>query len=151
MVGLRVGRTLRRAVVMVSVMAAGVAVAGVSAASGPAVSIRGITSVRLDRHFNYVVSGTATTDANHLVAWEQYVKGGGCASTFAGESSRALVQPPAKYQTTLWLNTSVSGKFSLTAQLGAQQLGVHGVCVYLINLSTGHTFAESGRFWKVHR
>lgn len=108
--------------------------------SGPAKNAMGTD-------FNYVISGSAGGPANRVVAWEQYNKLGGCSPTFAGESVRAEFQPSSVYELTVWTNAAVSGAYSVTAAFGADNLGVHGVCAYLINYTTGQTYAHAGAFW----
>ena len=108
--------------------------------SGPATNKMGM-------NFNYVFTGTAGGPANRVVAWEQYYKQGGCAATFAAESVRAIFQPSGVYGLTKWTNEAVSGAYSVTALFGAHNLGVHGVCAYLINYTTGQTYAAAGAFW----
>jgi uncharacterized membrane protein len=44
----------------------------------------------------------------------------------------------------------VSGAYSVTAHFGAAHLGVHGIRAYLINLSTGETYAHAGALWTHH-
>jgi hypothetical protein len=97
--------------------------------------------------FNYVLSGSASGPANRVVAWEQAEKASGCAATFAAEASRALFQPTSIYELTVWTNRAVSGSYSVTAAFGARNLGVHGICAYLINYTTGETYAHAGAFW----
>ena len=40
--------------------------------------------------------------------------------------------------------------YSTVAAFGAQNLGTHGMCAYLINLSTGTTYAHSQVWWNNH-
>jgi hypothetical protein len=133
------------AIVLVAVVAtlalAGPASAGgTMTASGPATNTMGTD-------FNYVLSGTASGPANRVVAWEQAVKANGCAPTFAAEAARELFQPTSLYELTVWTNRPVSGSYSVTAAFGARNLGVHGICAYLINVTTGQTYAQAGAFW----
>src|SRR5262249_40814184 len=37
--------------------------------------------------------------------------------------------------------------YSLVARFGAAHAGVHGICAYLINHRTGHTYAHAGAWW----
>ncbi len=107
--------------------------------SGPATNTMGT-------NFNYVIAGSGGGPANRVVAWEQYSKLSGCAPTFAGEAARAF-HPPSTYGLTVWTSQAVSGTYSVTAAFGADNLGVHGVCAYLINYTTGQTYAHAGAFW----
>jgi hypothetical protein len=63
---------------------------------------------------------------------------------------REFLQPTATYEVTLWTNVAVSGAYSVTAHSGAAHLGVHGVCTYLINLTTGETHSHARAFWTNH-
>ena len=111
-------------------------------------SLSGPSTNKMGVDFNYVIAGTAGGPADRVVAWEQYDKSNGCAPTFAGESVRAVFEPASLYGLTKWTNAAVSGSYSVTAAFGAKNLGVHGVCAYLINYTTGQTYAEAGAFWK---
>jgi hypothetical protein len=51
---------------------------------------------------------------------------------------------------TLFENRNVSHHYSVVEQFGAVHLGKHGICAYLINLSTGDTYAYAGAFWTNH-
>jgi hypothetical protein len=119
-------------------------------AAGGTLRVSGPASNVMGQNFNYVISGIAPALANRVVVWEQDNKASGCAPTFAAESARALLDPTAMYGLTLRSNLAVSGSYSVTARFGAAQLGVHGMCAYLINLATGATYASSGAFWTNH-
>ena len=48
-------------------------------------------------------------------------------------------------------NRSVSNHYSIVEQFGAAHLGEHGICAYLINLTTGDTYAYAAiAFWTNH-
>ncbi len=121
-----------------------------ASASGDTLRLSGPGSNRMGTDFTYVMTGETSGLADHLVAWEQFNKVSGCATTFAAESARALLDPSTLYSLTLWNNQSVSGTYSVTARFGASHLGVHGICAYLIDLTTGETFATAGAFWTNH-
>jgi hypothetical protein len=146
----RLRRVLRFVSVSLAVVGLSVVPLSSASAAGFNLHLSGPTSNKIGTDFEYVISGSADTTANHLVAWEQFNKVSGCASTFAGESSRELLVPSATYELTLWTNEAVSSSFSITAHFGAAHLGVHGICAYLINLSTGETYAAVGAFWTNH-
>ena len=86
--------------------------------------------------------------ANFVVAREQYYPHSGCAATFAAESTRAFL--PSTYRLTPWVDQRVHGNYSITAHFGAANLGKHGMCAYLISLSSGNTHAHGGIFWTNH-
>lgn len=124
-----------------------VVLASPASAGGYSMKVSGPPTNKMGTDFSYVISGTAGGPANHVVAWEQYTKGSGCAPTFAAESVRANFVPSSVYGLTAWTNQSVSSSYSVTAAFGAAHLGVHGICAYLINYTTGATYAEAGAFW----
>jgi hypothetical protein len=137
-----------RSVAALAVLAAGVVLASPASAGAYSMRLSGPATNTMGQDFNYVISGSAGGPADRVVAWEQYDKSNGCAPTFAGESVRAVFQPASLYGLTKWTNQAVSGAYSVTAAFGAKNLGVHGVCAYLINYTTGQTYAEAGAFWK---
>lgn len=116
-------------------------------ASGYSMSLSGPATNTMGSDFNYVIAGVAGGPADRVVAWEQFNRAGGCAPTFAAESFRALFTPASVYELTVWVNQAVSGSYSVTAAFGARNLGVHGVCAYLVNATTGTTYAHAGAFW----
>jgi hypothetical protein len=136
-----------RVVPALVVIAAGVVLASPASAGAYSMRVTGPATNKMGVDFNYVISGTAGGPADRVVAWEQYDRSNGCSPTFAGESVRAVFQPSSLYGLTKWTNAAVSGTYSVTAQFGARNLGVHGVCAYLINYTTGQTYAEAGAFW----
>ncbi len=143
--------TIPRVVVVTAVTVA--SVVGVmpdAQAAGNSLHLSGPASNVMGQNFNYVIRGDATGPANHIVAWEQVNKLSGCATTYAAESTRAILQPASLYGVYLWNNQSVAGSYSVTAHFGAAHLGVHGICAYLIDLSTGATYAYGGAFWNNH-
>ena len=113
--------------------------------SGSSLKLSGPKTNKYGTDFDYTISGTAAGPANYLVAWEQYYPQKGCATTYAAESTRAFL--PSTYGLTLWLNRAVSTSYSARAAFGAAHLGKHGMCAYLINLTTGDTYAYGGAFW----
>ncbi len=141
------GRRAIRAFPALVVVAASLGLAGPASASSYTMRVSGPATNKMGVNFNYVITGTAGGPANRVVAWEQFYKLGGCAPTFAAESVRAIFQPSSVYGLTKWTNQAVSGAYSVTALFGAHNLGVHGVCAYLINYTTGQTYAEAGGFW----
>jgi hypothetical protein len=143
--------TLPRLAIVASVAVMSTAGVMTSAtAAGNSLQLSGPASNVMGQNFNYVISGDATGPANHIVAWEQVNKQSGCATTYAAESTRAILQPAGLYGVYLWDNQAVAGTYSVTARFGAAHLGVHGICAYLINLSTGVTYAHGGAFWTNH-
>jgi len=123
------------------VPAVGVAISNSLHVSGP-------TSNNIGQSFNEQISGHAKGGANFVVAWEQYYPRAGCAATYAAESTRAFL--PSTYGLTLWIDQTVHGKYSIAAHFGAGNLGKHGICAYLINLSSGTTYAHGSIFWTNH-
>ena len=53
----------------------------------------------------------------------------------------------ATYALTLLTDRTVSGKYSVLEQFGAEHAGKHGICAYLISSTTGATYAWGGAFW----
>lgn len=134
------------AILVVAVVAT-LALAGPASAGGNTMTASGPATNTMGSDFNYVISGSASGPANRVVAWEQAEKASGCAPTFAAEAARELFQPTSLYELTVWTNRAVSGSYSVTAAFGARNLGVHGICAYLINYTTGQTYAHAGAFW----
>lgn len=127
------------------------AVTGSASASGSTLHVSGPTSNLMHTNFNESISGFAVSPANYVVAWEQFYKHTtGCASTFAAESTRAFF--PRTWGLTTWLARPVSPghHYSVVAAFGAQNLGTHGMCAYLINLSSGATYAHGQIWWNNH-
>jgi len=133
--------------------AAGVAVPtvlpGTASASTYTLHVSGPISNLMGVNFNETISGVTASPANYVVAWEQFYKHTGCASTFAQESTRAFFS--TTWGLTAWLAKPVSpGHYSAVARFGARNLGTHGMCAYLINISTGTTYAHSSIWWNNH-
>jgi hypothetical protein len=135
-------------------LAAGAAVIGLALvpAMGVAVSnslhVSGPTSNKIGTPFIEEISGHAKGAANFVVAREQYYRHSRCAATYAAESTRAFL--PSTYRRTLWVDQSVHGNDSITAHYGAVNLDTHGICAYLISLSSGNTYTHGGIFWTNH-
>jgi hypothetical protein len=123
-------------------------VPAVAVAVSNSLHVSGPTSNKLGAPFNEEISGYAKGAANFVAAWEHYYPHSGCAATYAAESTRAFL--PNTYGLTLWVDQSVHGKYSITAQFGAANLGKHGMCAYLISLPSGNTYAHGGIFWTNH-
>ncbi len=124
-----------------------IAVCAASAfAAGSSLKLSGAATNVIGHDFNWTISGYAGDDANRVVAWEQYYEQSGCAPTYSAELARE--SQPAKYGLTLWLSKAVHDSYTLVAQFGADNLGVHGICAYLINRANGHTYAHGGGWWR---
>jgi len=119
-----------------------------SHSAGSSLTLSGPKSNTMGADFDYTISGTAISPADYVVAWEQFYPQAGCASTYAAESTRVFL--PNTYGLTLFENRNVSHHYSVVEQFGAVHLGKHGICAYLINLSTGDTYACAGAFWTNH-
>jgi hypothetical protein len=132
-------------------LATGLAVAAThrAGAAGDSIRLSGPASNVMGTNFNYTVSGTASGAANREVSFEQFNKVSGCSPTFAGESAREFLSN-STYEITFWASAAASGAFSATDAFGAAHPGVHGVCAYLINASTGATFAHAQAWWTNH-
>jgi hypothetical protein len=146
--------TIRRralAAALALTLAAGIAVVAShrAGAAGNSVSLSGPASNVMGTNFNYTVSGTASGAANREVSFEQFNKAGGCSSSFAGESAREFLAN-STYEITFWASAAARGSFSATDAFGAAHPGVHGVCAYLINASTGATYAHAQAWWTNH-
>jgi hypothetical protein len=133
---------------VLALLAASVVLASPASAGSYSLKLSGPPVNKMGAAFSYVISGSGGGPANRVVAWEQYYKKSGCAPTFAAESVRAIFQPSSAYGLTSWTNEAVSGSYSVSAAFGASNLGVHGICAYLINYTTGETYAEAGAFWR---
>ena len=143
------GRRSRRLLSIAALTTAALLISGtIALATVNSMRISGPTSNKLGQDFNETITGNATGGANFVIAWEQYYKNAGCASTYAAESTRTY--QGSRYETTLWLDSSVSGHYTRVAEFGAAHAGVHGMCAYLINLNTGVTFAHAGVWWNNH-
>jgi len=141
-------RSRRAQLAAAGALAALALVPAASVATSASLRLSGPTSNKLGQNFNYKITGVATATANFVVAWEQYYPRSGCAATYAAESTRAFL--PGTYGLTLWLDQRVTGHYSLLARFGAANPGKHGICAYLINLSSGNTYAHAGQFWTNH-
>lgn len=119
-----------------------------AAASGDSMNVSGPTSNLMGANFTEVISGDASGPANYVAAWEQFYKHAGCAATFAQESVRSFAS--GTWGLTAWLGRPVAGHYSLPAQFGARNTGTHGMCAYLINASTGTTYAHGSIWWNNH-
>jgi len=126
------------------------AISGSASASGSTLHVSGATSNLMHTNFKETISGFAVSPANYVVAFEQFYKHSGCATTFAAESTRSFF--PRIWGLTNWLARPVSAghHYSVVAAFGAQNLGTHGMCAYLINLSTGATYAHGQIWWNNH-
>jgi hypothetical protein len=115
--------------------------------AGSSLKLAGPRSNKLQTDFKYVISGVAAGAADFVVAWEQLYPRGGCASTYAAESTRAFL--PATYAIALETASPVAqGRtFSLVARFHAVNRGEHGICAYAISLQTGDTYAHAGAWW----
>lgn len=121
-----------------------------ASASGSTLHVSGPTSNLMHTNFNETISGVAVSPANYVVAWEQFYKHTGCASTFSAEATRAFF--PGLWGISPWLARPVAAgkRYSAVAAFGAQNLGTHGMCAYLINLSSGATYAHGQIWWNNH-
>jgi hypothetical protein len=120
---------------------------GTASAAGSTMSLKGPTSNVLGQAFTYRMFGHATGKADYVVAWEQFHKHNGCASTYAAESTRTFQK---KYSLSLFQNKKVKGQYSFKLHFGAANPGTHGLCSYLINLSSGKTYAHASAWWNNH-
>jgi hypothetical protein len=121
-----------------------------SSAAGNSLHVAEPVSNVMGANFNETVSGSAASPADHLVAWEQFYKNAGCAATYADEKSRESAT--TTYALTIWLDQAVTPgqSYSAVAHFSAQRSGTHGLCAYLINKSTGTTYAYDGIWWDNH-
>ena len=151
--GIRTG--LRRALIMTAgAVVAGATLAPLATTTASAATstmhVSGPTSNVMHQNFNETITGFAASPANYVVAWEQFYKHTGCATTFAKESTRSFFS--GTWGLTPWLAQPVTAgrSYSALARFGAVNLGTHGMCTYLINLSTGTTYAHSAIWWTNH-
>jgi len=123
------------------------ALAAQADAAAGSIRLAGPHTNTFDTFFNYQVTGRAEGAANHVVVWEQFYRRSGCASTYAAERARTGAR---RYSITVFVNEPVAphAAYALTAHFYASHLGEHGVCAYLINLASGHTYAHAAAWWK---
>lgn len=152
---MRIDPTLRKALLVGATALVAVATSAplattTASATSSTMRVTGPTSNLMHQNFNETISGFAVSPANYVVAWEQYYKRTGCAATFAQESTRSFFS--ATYGLTTWLAHPVTAgrSYSVVARFGAANLGTHGMCAYLINLSTGTTYAHGAIWWTNH-
>lgn len=121
-----------------------------AATAGSSLHVAGPTSNVIGASFDETVSGFAASPADHVVAWEQFYKNTGCASTYTEEKSRESAANT--YALTSWIDQAVTPgqSYSAVAHFSAQRSGTHGLCAYLINQSTGRTYAYDGIWWDNH-
>jgi hypothetical protein len=94
-----------------------------------------------DVTFNEVVTGTAAGAANYVVSGEQLGWTPRCASTLLAEQHRSgWIQWPTG-------TGPVHGTFRLVALFYSRNHLKHGICSYLVNSSTKHTYAHASRYW----
>jgi hypothetical protein len=130
-----------RAFVFALVALVGSSIGALASASANAIAVHGPTKNLYHTYFNETVSGFAAGGANYVISGEQLYPNGGCAPTYLTESHRS-----DWYQ---WPTGTgpVHGSFSLVARFWARNHNEHGICSYLINSSSKHTFARAARFW----
>ncbi|HTX09959.1 MAG TPA: hypothetical protein VME22_15170 [Solirubrobacteraceae bacterium] len=135
---------LRGRFILAAALALLVASSTTAYAADNSLKLSGAAKNQLGQNFNWTISGFAGGAANRVVAYEQFYKKSGCASTYAAEKGR--VSKPS-YAVTLWLSRSVHAHYSLVAEFGADHAGVHGICAYLINRLSGQTYEHAGGWW----
>lgn len=145
--------TSARVALMLAVSSALIAIPTTSATTAAAASysltVNGPTSNVMGANFTETISGDASGPANYVAAWEQFYQHSGCAPTFAQESVRAFAR--RTWGLTPWLGSAVSaGHYSLPARFGARNPGTHGMCAYLIDATTGTTYAYGSIWWNNH-
>lgn len=111
------------------------------AGHGNTISIHGPTHNAFHVTFNEVVTGSAGGKANYVQSGEQLGWTPHCASTLVAEERRSGWTP--------WPTGTgpVHGHFQLTAAFYSRNHLKHGICSYLINVSTKHTYAHAARYW----
>jgi hypothetical protein len=103
--------------------------------------IQGPTHNRFHVTFNEVVTGTGAGAANYVVSGEQLGWTPRCASTLLAEQRRSgWIQWPTG-------TGPVHGTFRLVALFYSRNHLKHGICSYLVNSSTKHTYAHASRYW----
>jgi hypothetical protein len=104
-------------------------------------SIHGPTHNLYHVSFNQVITGTASAKANYVQSGEQLGWTPRCASTLTAEEQRSGWTP--------WPTGTgpVHGHFRLVAAFYSHNHLKHGICAYLINSSTKHTYAHAARYW----
>jgi hypothetical protein len=76
-----------------------------------------------------------------VISGEQRTRSRGCARTYSAEAARkSFYRWPTG-------TGRVHATFSLVAKFYSHVPGTHGICSYLVNRRTKHTYAWAGRFW----
>lgn len=118
-----------------------IAAVATSGAVADTIHVHGPTKNLYHTYFNETVLGFAAGGANFVISGEQLYPSGGCAAAYAIEKARS-----DWYR---WPTGTgpVHGRFSLVARFWARNHNEHGICTYLINRTTNHTYAHAGLFW----
>jgi hypothetical protein len=112
-----------------------------SGATGNSIAVHGPSKNLFHTYFNETVTGFAAGGANYVISGEQLYPTGGCSPVYLIESKRTdWYQWPTG-------TGAVHGRFSLIARFWARNHNTHGICTYLVNSTTKHTFAHAGLFW----
>jgi len=140
----------RRSGVVLGVIVVALALVAVAHGAGNALTVTGPRSNKLGTTFTYDIAGSAVGGADYLVGWEQLHPRSGCASTYAAESTRMFL--PSMYDIALETARPVTpnSSFSTVAHFNAVNPGEHGLCVYLISVETGDTYAHVAAWWTNH-
>ena len=135
----------RRAALIAAALAALTWSAAAGATAPSSLTLAGPSHNALDAPFRYTISGFAAAPADRVVAWEQFHELGGCASTYAAEKARTS----SAYEISLFVNQAVTpnASYSAVARFAAVHPGIHGICAYLIDGSSGQTYAFAGAWW----
>lgn len=126
---------------LLALVGSSIAALAPAGAGANTIAVHGPTKNLYHTYFNETVSGFAAGSANYVISGEQLYPNGGCASVYSTESKRSdWYQWPTG-------TGAVHGTFSLVARFWARNHNVHGICTYLVNSTTKHTFAHAGLFW----
>lgn len=114
---------------------------------GSSVKLAGPHANRLGSFFTYRLTGFAAGGADHVVAWEQLYPRPACAPSYAAESARTFL--PLTYGLMPAGDEALTpGRtFSTNLSFHAVNPGSHALCVYLISVETGRTFAHAKASW----
>ena len=105
------------------------------------ISIHGPTHNAYHVTFDEVVTGTAGGQANYVQSGEQLGWSPRCAATLKAEEHRSGWTP--------WPTGtgSVHGHFQLVAAFYSRNHLKHGICSYLVDQATKHTYAHAAHYW----
>ncbi len=138
---MRLYRFLRCWVGPIATAVAFLSVSTPALASGTSITLHGPHTNLYNTSFQYTAAGVASGASNYVYGWEvPYSKS--CATTYKSEAKRGSLflfvsQPIAKRK-----------HFSIIIHFHANNTEQHRFCAYVVNKSSGKTFAHAETTWK---